>query len=442
MAFLLQKFQENEKTIIENWYDCFLSETKKTGFVCTFSLLDKKHCFYGLNDLQKLIRASRRGLEDMYLSLNAFEYGYRKTGKLKQIRNIGIDIDCYKVGLPVPKVRERIIDLVYKGIIPNPNLVIFSGRGLQIIYSISGGASPTMAFLTQYITAQYISKLRNLGADTTTTDVTRVFRLPGSINSKNGKQVSVEIWNKIEYDLAELYEYCTPLENRRKSKKSKKSIKGKLVILNNEAGLRTFYSLNNARKNDLETLVALRNGNIEKRNVLTYIYSYTVSLILKNKQQTIDFALQLNEHFQDPQEKREVERTAGNAYDDAMEFFVEFKKRDFKMWYKAMDNIKKPMANRTIIESLDITSEEMKHMTTIIDAKEKRFRNTEYQQNKRRSQGILTREQYIKEHNNKLDDKLFKLHDLMQKKPNAKKSELARELGISRTHLYRLLNYL
>lgn len=48
-----------------NWYDCFLSETKKTGFICTFSLLDKKHRFYGLNDLQGLIRTSKIGLEDI-----------------------------------------------------------------------------------------------------------------------------------------------------------------------------------------------------------------------------------------------------------------------------------------------------------------------------------------------------------------------------------------
>ncbi|EMI11263.1 replication protein, partial [Anoxybacillus gonensis] len=207
-------------------------------------------------------------------------------------------------------------------------------------------------------------------------------------------------------------------------------------------GLKTLYSLNTARKNDLELLVALRNGNIEKRNVLTYIYAYTVALILKNKQATIDFALQLNERFQEPQKASEVKRTAGNAYDDAMEFFEEFQKREFRMWYSTRDGIKRPMKNETIIEELEITPEEMRQMSTLIDSVEKRSRNTEYQRKKRRSQGVLSREEYIKEQHDKTDDKLFKLQELLKQNPNAKKTELAKQLGISRTHLYRLMKHL
>jgi len=83
----------------------------------------------------------------VYLSLNAFEYGSRTTKALKQIRNIGVDIDCYKVNVSISKALEEIKQLIIKGKIPNPNLVIFSGRGLQLVYSISGGAAPAMAFL-------------------------------------------------------------------------------------------------------------------------------------------------------------------------------------------------------------------------------------------------------------------------------------------------------
>jgi hypothetical protein len=424
VAFLLQ-IQER---YIEEWHECYLSETKKTGFVCTLQLANKKHRFYGLNDLEALLKEAKRRKIDVYLSLNAFEYGSRTTKALKQIRNIGVDIDCYKVNVAVPKALEEIKQLITKGKIPNPNLVIFSGRGLQLVYSISGGAAPTMAFMTQYITTQYIAQLKHLGADTAATDVTRVFRLPYSINSRNGQQVTAEVWRTLEYSLEELYSYCTPLERRRKPPKRRK---GTISILTPKRGLKTLYSLNTARKNDLELLVTLRNGNIEKRNVLTYIYAYTVALILKNKQATTDFALQLNDRFQEPQKVTEVKRTAGNAYDDAMKFFEEFQKREFRMWYSTRDGIKRPMKNETIIEELDITPEEMRQMSTLIDSAEKQSRNTEYQRKKRRAQGVIQREEYIKEQHNKTDNKLFKLQELLEQNPKATNKELAVSLGVS-----------
>ena len=107
----------------------------------------------------------------------------------------------------------------------------------------------------------------------------------------------------------------------------------------------------------------LRNGNIEKRNVLTYIYTYTVALIVKNKATALQFALQLNDRLADPQPVKEVNRTAGNGYDDAMQFFDEFRKHDFKMWYKQGDGIKRPMKSNTIIEELEITAAEMEKTT-------------------------------------------------------------------------------
>lgn len=433
MAFLLQV----QETYIEEWHDCYLSELKKTGFVCTLQLANKKHRFYGLNDLDALLKEAKKRKTDVYLSLNAFEYGSRTTKALKQIRNIGVDIDCYKVNVSISKALEEIKQLIIKEKIPNPNLVIFSGRGLQLIYSISGGAAPAMAFLSQYITTQYIAELKHLGADTAATDVTRVFRLPYSINSRNGKLVTVEMWRTLEYSLEELYSYCTPLERRRKPIKRRKGTT--VSILTPKNGLKTLYSLNTARKNDLELLVTLRNGDIEKRNVLTYIYAYTVALILKNKQATIDFALQLNDRFQEPQKASEVKRTAGNAYDDAMEFFEEFRKRDYRMWYSTRDGIKRPMKNETIIEELGITPEEMQQMATLIDDNEKQKRDTE---RKRKKRGSVTREEYIKEQHDKTDDKLFKLHELLKQNPNAKKTELAKQLGISRMHLYRLIKQL
>ncbi|MGG3805383.1 AsnC family protein [Metabacillus fastidiosus] len=431
MEFLMP-ILDNQETFIDEWHECYVSDSKITGFICTFQLSNKKHHFYGLNDIENLLLVAKKKKRDVYLSLNAFEYGSRTAQSLRQIRNIGVDIDCYKLNISVIEAIEEVKKLIFAARIPNPNLLIHSGRGIQLIYSISGGASPKMAFLSQYITTQFISELKHIGADTSGTDVTRVFRLPYSVNSKNNKQVTVDLWRSLEYSLQELYSYCTPLEQRRKPSKKQK---GTLVTLPSKVGLKNLYSLNTARKSDLELLVTLRHGDIEKRNVLTYIYAYTVALILKNKEATIEFARQLDSRFIDPQKVKKLVETAGNAYDDAMTFFEEFKKRDFTMWYKTADGIKRPMKNVTIIEELEITQEEMQQLTTIINADVKYQRKVE----KRREQGIQEREQYIKEQHNKTDDKLFKLQELLEENPKTKKTELARLLGISRVHLYRLL---
>lgn len=434
MEVLEPIFQTNE-TFVQEWQECYISESKITGFVCTFYLSNKKHRFFGLNDIKSLLIEANRQQKDVYLSLNAFEYGSRTTQALKQIRNIGVDIDCYKLNISVDEALEEVKKLIYSVKIPNPNLVIYSGRGIQLIYSISGGASPKMAYLSQYITSQYIAELKHLGADSSGTDVTRVFRLPYSINSRSGKQVQVELWRTLEYSLQELYSYCTPLERRRKPSKKRK---GTLVTLPSKAGVKNLYSLNTARKNDLEKLVTLRHGEIEKRNVLTYIYAYTVALILKNKEATLEFAYQLNERLTDPQKVKEINRTAGNAYDDAMKFFDEFAKRDFKMWYQNMDGIKRPMKNETIIEELDITPDEIKQLSTIIDEEEIKRRNTTYQRKKRREEGILERERYIKEQHKQTDSRLNELKELMEKYPGKKQKEYAEMMGVERSYISKL----
>lgn len=255
-----------EEIYIEDWHDCYVSGVKKTGFICTFQLANKHHHFYGLNDLEQLLIEAHQKKQNLYLSLNAFRYGVRQTKALMQIRNIGVDVDCYKLGMTIEQALEEVKTFIFTNKLPEPNLILFSGRGIQLIYSISGGASPKMAFLSQYITAQYIGLLQHIGADSSATDVTRVFRLPYSINSKNNQQVQVEIWRTLEYSLEELYRYCTPLEARRKPSRKKKAT---LVSLPPQKDLLTLYSLNSARKDDLETLISLRQGSIEKRNVFT-----------------------------------------------------------------------------------------------------------------------------------------------------------------------------
>ncbi|HHB1925744.1 TPA: AsnC family protein [Bacillus cereus] len=433
MSVAIRKPQE--ETFIDSWYECYLSERKKSGYVVTIDLSneDHKQIWYGLRDIKHLLKASERGLKDVYLSLNAFEHGSRKTADLKQIRNIGVDLDFYKIGLSKEYVIKQLHDLVYSQSLPCPN-IIMNGRGVQLVYSISGGAAPQMAYLTQYITNHFVKMLMPLGADGSCSDLSRVFRLPYSTHGKTGQTITVDLWTDREYSLQELYEYVPPLEKKRKTKR-----KGTLTTLPARKGVMDLYSLNTKRKADLELIVEMRNGVIENRNDLTYIYSFTTALIVKNQAATLEMTFQLNEKLADPQPRKEVERTAKNAYKDAMIFFDEFAKNDYNR-FGLPQNIIKPMRTDTVIRKLniDFRQEEKEKLSTLIDKVEKQRRNTIKQREIRREKGIATREEYLTKSAEQTDKQLDKLKEVLNKVKKPKWKEIAKELGISERHLRRL----
>ncbi|HDR8076521.1 TPA: AsnC family protein [Bacillus cereus] len=433
MSVAIRKPQE--ETFIDSWYECYLSERKKSGYVVTIDLSneDHKQIWYGQRDLNHLLKASERGLKDVYLSLNAFEHGSRKTVDLKQIRNIGVDLDFYKIGLSKEYVIKQLHDLVYSQSLPCPN-IIMNGRGVQLVYSISGGAAPQMAYLTQYITNHFVKMLMPLGADGSCSDLSRVFRLPYSTHGKTGQTITVDLWTDREYSLQELYEYVPPLEKKRKTKR-----KGSLTTLPARKGVMDLYSLNTKRKADLELIVEMRNGVIENRNDLTYIYSFTTALIVKNQAATLEMTFQLNEKLADPQPKKEIERTAKNAYKDAMVFFDEFAKNDYKR-FGLPNNIIKPMRNDTVIRKLniDFTQHEKEKMSTLIDKVEKQRRNTIKQREIRREKGVATREEYLTKSAEQTDKQLDRLKEILNKVKKPKWKEIAKELGVSERHLRRL----
>ncbi|MEX0417755.1 AsnC family protein [Bacillus sp. C30] len=437
MSVAIQKRQE--ETFIDSWYECYLSERKKSGYVVTIDLSNEQHkqIWYGLRDLKHLLKASERGLKDVYLSLNAFEHGSRKTADLKQIRNIGVDLDFYKIGLSKEYVIKQLHDFVFSGSLPCPN-IIMNGRGVQLVYSISGGAAPQMAYLSQYITNHFVKMLMPLGADGSCSDLSRVFRLPYSTHSKTGQQITVDLWTEKEYSLQELYEYVPPLEKKRKQKR-----KGMLTTLPARKGVMDLFSLNTKRKADLEMIVELRNGVIENRNDLTYIYSFTTALIVKNQAATLEMTFQLNAKLADPQPKKEVERTAKNAYKDAMVFFDEFAKNDYKR-FGLPNNIVKPMRNDTVIRKLniDFTQDEKEKMSTLINKVEKQRRDTEKKREKRRAEGVSTRDEYLAEEQKKTEGKLTILKKAKDQYPAASIRKLVEYTGLSKSVIGRLMKQL
>lgn len=439
------KLVENEAiNDIQEWFDAYVSSSKKRGSIGLIqwekarernsNITREKRIWISRKNLNELIKASQghpTRLINAYVTLNAFKTingkGERKTANLAQIRNVGVDIDCYTVNLSVVQALSHIQDLIVQCEIPNPNLVIRSGNGLQLVYSIEGGAPPTLSWLTSYITSQFIAKTSFLGSDGSCTDVTRVFRLPGSLNVKPGKTsklASVEIWRKREYDLSELYAYCEPLKHR-KERVSKPHLYPLPKLTDMGHKLR---SLNLSRINDIYKLIDLRGGNIEKRNVLLYDFSYLFGLQTDIESAVVQQASRMNDSLDSPLSVFEVERVAKNAFKDARTFWKAYLDNGYRMPQpRTSDGLIRPKKNATMIDQHNITAAEMKELSTIIDDEEKKARRTA----KRRAAGMKT----IQEHNNqqKLQkaDRMALLAELKANNPKATQKQLAELMGIS-----------
>src|SRR5690606_21526101 len=201
-----------DRQVINSWTDLWFNDYKKAGYVAITDF--NKQLFFGTNDISKVIRLTE-GKTQQYISINAFDVDFnnkkfsRETTQLKQIRNIAIDLDQYKLGLEIPETLEELQNLVRKQVIPAPNLVLIS-RGIQLFYTINKGASPDLSWLAGYITEQFIAKLQHLGADSQAKDMSRVMRVPNSVNERNNAIVKPYIWNNVGYELNELQAYCRP----------------------------------------------------------------------------------------------------------------------------------------------------------------------------------------------------------------------------------------
>ena len=190
----------------------------------------------------------------------------------------------------------------------------------------------------------------------------------------------------------------------------------------------TLYSLNTARKVDLEKIVEMRKGEIDHRHDMTYIYAFTTALIVKHQGATVEMTLRLNDRFTDPQKTREVERTAKDAYKDAITFFDAYVKNDFEM-KRLPRNLIKPMKNTTVIDklNLNLTQDEIEHLTTLIGKSEKQRRDTV---KKREKRGSVTRDKYL-EKSAKTEKQLEKLRELIDKSPKLKGKEMAQIMGVT-----------
>ena len=368
------------------------------------------------------------GEEDVYCSQNTFYRPQRRIENIRQLRNLYVDIDCYNMNYDPKWVIGKLELECFRQSIPEPNLIIHSGRGLVLIWLIEPvpyKALPLWNSIQRYL----LEQLKDVGGDPRAVDASRVFRIAGSINSKNNAIVHVDYRHDYRYNIRDIqYDYLPDLTPKKEKKPGRKR---KIIQLFN------VYSLNHARLLDITKLVELREYNVTGyRETICFLYRYWMCCFCDDKEEAYRQTKELNETFTSPLQEKEL-KTATKSAEKAYEARSnkEANEQAIKRGYPGAGyNI----SNAKLISWLDITQDEMVHLETIINPAEKRRRELKRKEEQRREAGMRTMEQKIADDKAAVIEKVEIIRKAMNENPELSVRKLVEVTGIPKSTIQRL----
>ena len=350
--------------------------------------------------------------EDVYISMSTFYKPMRRIENIKELTCNFIDLDTYNTKFTKTQILMNLEENYFNRSIPIPSLIIDSGRGLTLGWTIE--QVPYMALPLWKAIQEYLyNQLKEFGADRKALDATRVLRVPGSINSKSGTRVKILEKYDYVYTLREIQrEFLPDLDENRPKKKGRPK---KIVYVHRER------SLYQGRILDLVKLCELRNYDVKgQREIILFLYRYYLCYFYDDEQKALEDVLELNKEFIQPLSEKEVIRATGSAE-------KVFKSKDKQYKYK----------NETLIEILEISEYEQTHMNIIIGKEEyKRRENIRVKkvyQEQLKLQGKLTEKEKISRRREKI--KALLAEGLKQK-------DICDRLNISKRNCIRDIKFL
>lgn len=375
------------------------------------------------------------GKKDVFITPNSTYNGRRDSKNIRQFRALYIDLDynAYSFNQLVYEMWELVLDKK----IPEPTMVVASGRGAHVYWRIKH--APYQALSTwQELEDHLYKQLKHLGADKKATDAARVLRLPDTINSRNNAECKVMILNdKVTYsmyDLREEYLKWKPKAFKEvKVKKNKKEFKVLQFF--------TSYSLHITRAEDILDLCKIRKFRVTGyRNKILHMYAYWLGVTHRDEERLTQLVNELNNKFTEPLKQSEVDailRCVPKAIDKFLDYEQGLRAGNVKRVSKGMrDKGGYWYKNETIIEMLDITIEEQRQLKTIIGTQVKYERrrvkdNETKKANRRNKAGLTSRQQ-------KKQDLIKQVKQLKEQGLN--NTQIAKELKISRRYVIKILN--
>lgn len=362
---------------------------------------------------------NQHGKNDVWISQAVFAgwqnsngqlVSFRRKSTLASIATLFVDIDYYKNPALASKRPETIRDMILEKCtalgIPTPSIILDSGQGLQAKWFHE--PLPRKALPRWEAAEQHLVKLfDNLGADLAVRDATRILRVLHTVNQKTGKLVRVlhadsaekhtfnDLCDKLlPYTQEQIRDFRSASKDARKEKLSSQQ-KSAVINFNSIQGFST-RTLNWSRFTDLQMLLKLRNYDMGEG------LREPLSFYLANQ-----YALCHQKQYADPHIYQEILRlvkdthpgvTHARAQEKAQRLLRLMKRASEGGVVKYAGKEYTPLytpKNETLIDLFEISSDEMKSMSTIISPSEKKKRNAQLKKELRREAGAISREDYL-----------------------------------------------
>lgn len=431
-----------------------------------------------------IYRADNRMDCNNYLSVSTFKNGKtRSEWNVKEVKRLYVDMDAHDNPINLDEAKllsDYVLDNWFDGCdLPEPSYIIFSGRGLQVLFTLDGCTNVTEwkpyqnALLNScqklleelkhhsLSEASIVADEHNVSIDMLK-DAARVMRVPDTKNQKVNVDTELLYENEAnEYTLNELNTTFTafsddnlPTIEEKKTKKKVKSDKGKKKKTKSEPTerdvdmsridmdgkqvvdpnfLKIIESTIKPRLYDLETLIRLRNEagvNGGYRNNLIAIYIPTLVSCGYKNEDVVKEAHRVNSLFNKPLKKAEVNDWLNSCLTKKEVVNLGGEKSVMRVYYRFYTN--------TIIEKLQITPEEQESMKVLCDEKLKRKRNREKNKDK---QNANRREVYAQKTADKRkakEERNKRIHELSADGLSAR--QIAKQLGVNASTVSRVLN--
>ena len=360
------KKQQNYKTI-DKWLDIHFGDTSFNGRAIIGRRENGKGIYtLGVRSLTtlrpyvKMILASQSRNSDYYITANTVTGYKRRKEHLFGLQNIVIDIDCHNDDTLPHAITELVQGFIWRskrdlwdtGVIPTPNSIVRTGRGVQLWWAIVPcyGGSEYGISLYHYakikntfmghinaLLGEYGELFGSLRIDRgASTNPVGYFRLPGTYNTTAKCYSSVEVLHSERYDQRELTK--TERSEREIPSEDVSSTTQYVPLLDSDKFvLRNFQSAGVCRVLQLIKLRNLRNNDVgsEMRDYFNFSVYNALRMSFTHGQAMARLNV-FNMGFKEPMTDRELQNCISSAKE--------------KEGYK--------YSNVRLIELLEITAEE------------------------------------------------------------------------------------
>ena len=378
------------------------------------------------------------GMTNLFVSMNSFYTNERKVSRIKRLNACYVDIDCYKLNLSKEYVLFELENEYFGTKIPVPTFIIDSGNGLYLLWKLRDEdrkALPRWNRVQNYL----YETLKGLGADAACTDAARVLRVPFSVNGKNKEVVKIIDFNDLTFSLFDMinefdikfpsfskkkkspYPYGTATQKMRDySMKISEIINAELPDFNSYKETWEFIKRNKnkyekkcgkkrrnsfsrkdilrGRCKDLEKLYSMRYGSDCKRELGLFLYRHWLFECTGNSDYALNKTIELNNMMDQPLDTDYVIKRTASAENKI--------KKDGEVYNYSIAGI---------IETLEITEDEMRELSFITLKKDERKSRLSRQEKNKRSylnrllkEGKTTKKTKIQERQDKIAELLEK----------------------------------